>query len=255
MKVDEEGYIGSFVEKPKKEILPEWESAVPQSLRDEGRVFLASMGIYVFSRPVIEKLFDENARAVDFGKEIIPNAINNHYKVASYSYDGYWTDIGTIRSFFEANIALTDQLPHFNLFDRNRPVFTRPRLLAPTKIYGTFLNKALVAEGSIIHAKKIDRAVIGIRSRIGEGTEISNTIVMGADFYETVEDINRRKYGAPIGIGKDCYIENARVGNNVVIKGSPLLPDQDGDNYCIRDGIIVLKKMAFIPDGTKIGLM
>lgn len=261
MKVDEQGYIGSFVEKPKKEVLPEWESAVSPQLREEGRVFLASMGIYVFSRPVIEKLFQENAHAVDFGKEIIPNAINANYKVASFAFDGYWTDIGTIRSFFEANIALTDQLPEFNLFDRNRPVFTRPRLLAPSKIYGTFLNKALIAEGSIIHAKKIDRAVIGIRSRIGEGTEINNCIVMGADFYETVEDINRRKHGAPIGIGKDCYIENAiidkncRVGNNVVIKGSPLLPDQDGENYCIRDGIIVLKKMAFVPDGTKIGLI
>ncbi len=261
MKVDEDGYIRSFVEKPKKDVLSDWESAVSPKLREERRVFLASMGIYVFSRAVIEKLFEENAHAVDFGKEIIPNAINNQYKVASFSFDGYWTDIGTIRSFFEANIALTDQLPEFNLFDRNRPVFTRPRLLAPSKIYGTFLNKALIAEGSIIHAKKIDRAVIGIRSRIGEGTEINNAIVMGADFYETVEDISRRKFGAPVGIGKDCYIENAiidkncRVGNNVVIKGSPLLQDQDGENYCIRDGIIVLKKMAYVPDGTKIGLV
>lgn len=261
MKVNEQGFIDNFIEKPKKEVLPEWESSVPETLREQGRVFLASMGIYVFSKKVIEDLFEENKKAVDFGKEIIPNAILKKLKVASYAYDGYWTDIGTIRSFFEANIALADPLPEFNLFDGKRPVYTRARLLAPSKVYGTFLNKALIAEGSIIHAKKIDRAVIGIRSRIGEGTEINNCIVMGADTYETVEEIKKPKQGAAIGIGKDCYIENAiidkncRVGNNVVIKGSPLLKDMETDTYCIRDGIVVLKKGAVIADGTKIGLL
>ncbi|MBK8043534.1 MAG: glucose-1-phosphate adenylyltransferase [Haliscomenobacter sp.] len=261
MKVNAEGYIEDFVEKPKANVLEAWESAVDEENRAQGKVYLASMGIYVFSRAIMKKLFDENEKAIDFGKEIIPNAISSNYKIASFSYDGYWTDIGTIRSFFEANIALADPLPEFNLFDGENPIYTRPRLLAPTKVYGTFLNKALVAEGCIIHAKKVDRAVIGIRSRIGEGTEISNAIVMGADYYESVEDISLRRHGAPMGIGKDCYIENAiidkncRIGNNVVIKGSPLLHDQETDTFCVRDGIVVLKKRAYIPDGTKIGLV
>ena len=261
LKVNEEGFISNFVEKPKAEVLPAWESSVSDNLRESGRVYLASMGIYVFSKDTLKKLFADNANALDFGKEIIPNAISNNYKVASFPYDGYWTDIGTIRSFFEANIALTDPLPEFNLFDKNRQVYTRPRLLAPSKIYGTFLNKTLVAEGCIIHARKIDRAIVGIRSRIGEGTEINSAILMGADYYESIEDITQRRYGAPMGIGKDCYIENAiidkncRVGNNVVIKGSPLLKDMETDTHVIRDGIVVLRKRAYIPDGTKIGMV
>lgn len=260
LKVNEDGYIESFIEKPKTDVLPAWESAVEDKYRQQGRVFLASMGIYLFKKEVMERLFEANQGAVDFGKEIIPDAITGGLKVASYAFDGYWTDIGTIRSFFEANIALTDPIPDFNLFDNERAVYTRPRLLAPTKVYGTFLNRALIAEGCIIHAKKIDRAVIGIRSRIGDGTEVTNSIIMGADFYESLEEINLRKFGAPMGIGRDCYIENAivdknvRIGNHVVIKGSPILKDDETDTYVIRDGIIVLKKGAFIPDGTKIGI-
>lgn len=260
MKVNEEGIIESFIEKPKKDVLGDWESAVEDKYRGDGRVFLASMGIYLFKKEVLQKLFEEHKDAVDFGNEIIPNAIKGGYKVASYSFDGYWTDIGTIHSFFEANIELTDAVPEFNLFDNERTIFTRPRLLAPSKVYGTFLNRALIAEGCIIHAKKIDRAIIGIRSRVGENTEINNSILMGADFYESLDEIKTaQKQTAPMGIGKDCYIENAivdkncRIGNNVVIKGGPLLKDTEMDTYVIRDGIVVLKKGCYIPDGTKIG--
>jgi glucose-1-phosphate adenylyltransferase len=207
------------------------------------------------------KLFSDNEKAVDFGKEIIPDAIHGGLKVASYAFDGYWTDIGTIGSFFEANIALTDTIPEFNLFDNKRIIYTRPRQLAPTKVYGTILNRALIAEGCILHAKKIDRSVIGIRSRIGEGSEINNAIIMGADYYESISEIVDSKEGAAMGIGKECIIENAiidknaRIGNNVVIKGSPLLKDEETDKYSIKDGIIVLRKGAFIPSGTKIGLV
>ncbi len=258
MKVNEEGLIERFIEKPKPEVLPEWESAVPDSYREAGKVYLASMGIYIFSKQVLQQLFDENPDAVDFGKEIIPRAINGGRRVASFSFNGYWTDIGTIRSFFEANIALTDPIPQFNLFDNQTLVYTRPRLLPPSKIFGTWFNQAVLAEGSIVHAKKIERSIIGIRSRIGENTEIAKTVVMGNDYFETIEEMMKEEL--PMGIGRNCYIENAiidknaRIGHDVYIRGSISLQDMETPTYCVRDGIVVVKKGAFIPDGTRIGL-
>ena len=260
MKVDENGFIGSFVEKPRADILPEWESVVPDDYRARGKVYLASMGIYIFNKEVMSGLFEENPEAIDFGKEILPSAIQNGMKVASYSFDGYWTDIGTIRSFYEANIELTDNIPQFNLFDNQSVVYTRPRLLGPSKIFGTWFNQAVIAEGGIIHAKKIERSIIGIRSRVGENTEISNSIIMGNDYYETLSDITSNTM-RPMGIGANCLIEkaiidkNCRIGNNVTIRGSVALENTETDTYCIRDGIIVLKKGASVPDGTKIGLV
>ncbi len=259
MKVNKEGFIEDFIEKPKGDILEEWQSPVEEKYRDEERHYLASMGIYIFNRDFLYRLFDENPKATDFGKEIIPIAIQQGFKVASYAYDGYWTDIGTIRSFYEANIALTDPIPEFNLFDNEKIVYTRPRLLAPSKIFGTWFNQAIVAEGCIVHAKKIERSVIGIRSRIGEGAEISNSIVMGNDYYETIEQMNRRDR-KPMGVGRNCTIRNAivekncRVGDDVSIHGSIALKDRETATHVIKDGIIVLKKGATIPDGTRIGL-
>jgi glucose-1-phosphate adenylyltransferase len=262
MKVNADNWIESFIEKPKMDLLPDWRSEVPEEYAREGKFYLASMGIYMFRREFLEKLFEEHPEATDFGKEIIPTAIESGYRVASYSYNGYWTDIGTIRSFFDANIAMTDPVPQFNLFDNYRTIFTHPRLLAPSKIFGTFFNQAVLAEGSIIHAKKIERSIIGIRSRIGDGTEIANANVMGADYYESIDTIRRLEAdpnNAPIGIGRNCHIEyaivdkDARIGHNVVIKGSPTLPDSESDTHCVRDGIVVLKKKAYIPDGTRIG--
>lgn len=260
MKVNEEGLIEKFTEKPKADVLPEWESAVPDRFRAEGKLYLASMGIYIFNKDFLQKVFHDHPGAVDFGKEIIPHAIEQGYKVASYAYEGYWTDIGTIRSFYEANIALTDNVPHFNLYDSKAPVYTRPRLLAPSKIFGTWFNQAVIAEGCIIHAKKIERSIIGIRSRIGENTEISNAIIMGNDSYETLEQIERRSDGPPMGIGKNCYIRNAildkdcRIGDNVYIHGSVALSDSETETYTVKDGIIVIKKGASIADNTRIGL-
>lgn len=260
MKVNEQGLIEKFVEKPSKDILGEWQSAVPDEYRSEGKIYLASMGIYIFNRSTLLKLFNEHPSSVDFGKEIIPNAIDSGYKVASYSYDGYWTDIGTIRSFFEANIALTENIPKFNLFDSSQPIYTRPRLLPPSKVFGTWFNQAVIAEGGIIHAKKIERAIIGIRSRIGENTEITNAIVMGNDYYQTLEDI-MHSGEQPLGIGKNCYIEsaivdkNCRIGDNVYIRGSIALQDTETETYCIRDGIVVVKKGAYLPSGSRIGLV
>ena len=216
------------------------------------------MGIYIFSKKAIKKLFTDLPKATDFGKEIIPTAINDGYTVASYPYEGYWEDIGTIGSYFDANLALTDDLPDFNLFDNQSVMYTRPRMLAPSKVSGTKFNKAIVAEGCIIHAASIERAIIGIRSRIGKNTVIKNAIVFGNDSYQTLKEL-MEEVSIPMGIGEKCYIENAIIdkdcciGNNVSIIGSPDLENVETDNYCIKDGIIVMKKGAEIPDGTVIG--
>ena len=257
MKVNQKGYISDFIEKPKTEVLGKWQSAVPESAAQAGRVYLASMGIYIFSRNVLHKLFEDNPEAIDFGKEIIPTAIESGYKVTSFPFQGYWTDIGNIRSFFEANIALADSIPEFNLFDSRGPVFTRPRMLAPSKIFGTRFTQSVMAEGCIVHAGRIEKAVIGIRSRIGENTVVSNAIIMGNDYFETIEEIVGE--AIPLGIGPNCYIENAiidkncRIGKNVIIRGDDSLPNTETDTFCIRDGIVVVKKGATITDGTKIG--
>ncbi|MCO6489415.1 MAG: glucose-1-phosphate adenylyltransferase [Phaeodactylibacter sp.] len=259
MKVNEQGFIENFIEKPKPDVLGDWQSHIDEKYRNQGRHYLASMGIYIFNRAFLNKLFEEHPEATDFGKEFIPIAIEQGFRVTSYAFDGYWTDIGTIRSFFDANIALTDNIPDFNLFDSSKGVYTRPRLLAPSKIFGTWFNQAVIAEGCIIHAKKIERSVIGIRSRIGDGTEISNAIIMGNDSYETIEEMQRS--GKPaMGIGRNCNIRNAivdkdvRIGNDVNIHGSVALPDGETDTHVIRDGIIVIKKGVTLPDGMRIGL-
>lgn len=258
LKSDERNEITAFIEKPSKELLPDWASEVPEHLEKSGRTHLASMGIYVFSKGVIRKLLAESP-GMDFGKEIIPEAIGNH-KVLSYQFDGYWTDIGTIASFFEANIQLTDDIPSFNLF--GEPVFTRARMLPPSKILGTTLNHAIIADGCIILADKIERAVIGIRSRIGKGTVIKATYMMGSDYYENLDEVvelYNSQQPPPIGVGERCYIENAildkncRIGNDVRIMGGKHLKDGDFESYTVCDSIVVIKKNAVIPHGMTIG--
>src|SRR5690606_20408279 len=208
MKTGDGGEITSFIEKPKQELLPEWSSEVSEEMKAQERIYQASMGIYVFNRNVLYDILN-NTPDTDFGKEIIPHAIGNR-KVISYQYDGYWTDIGTIPSFFEANIELTDDIPRFNLFDR-KSIYTRPRMLPPSKISGTTLEKTVVSEGCIIQASRIERSVIGIRTRIGKGTTIASSYIMGSDFYETLEQIKADKEeGKPLmGVGERCYIRNA----------------------------------------------
>jgi glucose-1-phosphate adenylyltransferase len=259
MKVDEKGIIPRFIEKPSTEELPHWVSEVGAAHKKRGRVYMASMGIYIFNKKAIQALFDSNPTAKDFGKEIIPAAIDGGLKVAAYNYDGYWTDIGTIRSFYEANIELTDHIPSFNLFDNVKGVYTRPRMLPPAKLYGgTQINRALLAEGSILHARIIENSVIGIRSRVGENTVIKDSIVMGNDYYQTLQDIAGSPDDIPMGVGHYCHIEHAildkdcRIGNNVMIKGGEHLPDFDSPNYTIRDGIVIVKKGAVIEEGARI---
>lgn len=255
LKSDENNIITSFIEKPKQEILPEWKSEVNENLKAKDKEYLASMGIYLFNRNLLFELLENNDRT-DFGKEIIPQSIANH-KVLSFQFEGYWTDIGNIHSFFEANIGLTDDIPEFNLFER-RPIYTRARMLPPSKMVGTTLEKTIVADGCIIHASRIERSVIGIRTRIGTGTTIVNSYVMGGDRYQSLQELQEAEASQrPImGIGERCYIRNAIIdkncfiGNDVRINGGHHLSDGDFKTHTIKNGIIVIKKMAVIENGT-----
>ena len=251
------GLITSFVEKPKKELLGDWVSDTGSAMQAAGRVYLASMGIYIFKRSLLfDLLHTELKEAADFGKEIIPACIDR-YRVASYQYSGYWTDIGNIGSFFEANIELTKEIPAFDMFDSDRTIYTRSRMLPPAKISGTTLNQVLVAEGSIISASSVERSVIGIRSRIGLGSVISDAYIMGSDYYETLQDITQEsEKGIPaMGVGQRCQIhraiidKNCRIGNDVIIRGGEHLENKDHPLYAVKDGIVVVKKGAIIPDG------
>lgn len=257
LKSNDEGFITSFIEKPKKDLLPDWVSDTGAEMKRQGRNFLASMGIYIFNRGLLfDLLMTEKREATDFGKEIIPQSIGK-YKVASFQYSGYWTDIGNISSFFEANLGLTKELPDFNLFDNDKAIYTRSRMLPPAKISGTTLEKTLIAEGSIIHASRIEHSVIGIRSRIGHGSTVISSYMMGNDYYETLLEIaHAHKIGIPLlGVGNHCYISNAiidkncRIGDDVRINGGPHLENADHSLYSVKDGIVVVKKGAVIPNG------
>ncbi len=257
LKADKAGKITSFIEKPPVEALPDWVSDVEDNLRKEERNYLASMGIYLFNRDILAQLLTEPY--ADFGKELIPEAIQKH-QVNSFLYDGYWTDIGNISSFFEANIGLTDDLPKFNLFNKS-VIYTRPRHLPPSKIAGTYLRNAIVADGCVIAAEQIARSVIGIRSRIGPGVTMHNTYMMGADSYQTLNEIEKlAEQGLPfMGVGADCHIEcaildkNCAIGDNVRIVGGSHLENGDFETYGIVDGLVIVKKWAVLPSGTIIG--
>lgn len=254
LKSNNESFVESFIEKPEASLLPDWKSNVSPEMQAEGKDYLASMGIYIFNKELLIKLM-ANPDTKDFGKEIIPQAIGNK-KILSYQYEGYWTDIGNIDSFFEANIGLTDDVPKFNLFDNDNKIYTRPRLLPPSKYQNTTINKSLISEGCIISAKEISKSVIGIRSRIGEGTIIQSSYVMGNDFYQNIEDMNQDNANKRqlMGIGERCFINNAiidkncRIGNDVYISGGKHLEDVTTDTYVVKDGIVVVKKGVLIPD-------
>ncbi len=259
MKTDDKGMIESFIEKPTLEQLSGWESQVPDEMKALGKVYLASMGIYIFNKDTLWSLINDNPEALDFGREIIPKAIESQMGVASYKYTGYWTDIGTIRSFYDANLELADPMPQFDLYATGKKIFTRPRLLPPTKIFGTTTDRSLIAEGCVIEAESIFHSVIGIRSRIGPKSVVKESIMMGNDFYPSIEELTESNPDMPArGIGAGCHIEraiidkNARIGNDVRIVGGDHLENTRNENYSIVDGIIVVEKNGIIKDGTVI---
>lgn len=254
LKADSDNLITEFIEKPAPELLPEWISEVRPEMEREGKIYLASMGIYVFNRELLVQLMQDK-ETKDFAKEIIPQAIKDH-KVLSFPYEGYWTDIGNIDSFYEANLGLTDDIPKFNLFDNSKLVYTRARLLPPSKISGTQLEKTVVSEGCIIHASRIEHSVIGIRSRIGKGTTIAHSYIMGNDFYQNLDEIDTNyNNGTVMGIGERCHLnncivdKNVHIGNDVRVNGGKHLPDSNNALYSVKDGIVVIKKGAVLPNG------
>lgn len=255
MKTNEENQITSFIEKPDAEELKNWNSDTGEKMQAQGRNYLASMGIYLFDKKVLNRLLQEN-EGTDFGKHIIPGSIQD-YKVQSYQFEGYWTDIGTIKSFHEANLDLANLLPLFNLYDNTNQIYTHARMLPPAKVVGTTLEKVVLSEGAIVHASRLENSVIGVRTRIGKGTTIEDSYIMGSDYYEELEQIeeNSRKRIPPMGIGERCHIKNAiidknvRIGNDVRIYGTPELNDKETHEYKVVDGIVVVKKGAILPDG------
>jgi len=252
LKSDKNNLISTFIEKPDAKLLPDWTSEVSTEMKAKGRNYLASMGIYIFNKALLNELM-KNPDTIDFGKEIIPQAIDKH-PVLSYQYEGYWTDIGNIESFFEANLGLTDTFPEFDLYSKARRIYTHPRMLPTTKISGTNLDKTVIAEGCIIDAGKIEHSVIGVRSKIDKESTVINTYMMGSDYYQSMEEILDESI-VSMGIGKRCFIKNAIldknccIGNDVRINGGKHLNDIETDTYVIKQGIVVVKKNAVIPNG------
>jgi glucose-1-phosphate adenylyltransferase len=248
------GKIIAFREKPNAEDLPEIRFAE----RTDGCDYLASMGIYVFRKQFLVDLLATSS-AMDFGKDIIPQSVHKH-RVLAYIFDGYWEDVGTIRTFYDANLALTGASPKFNFYDVNSPVYTHPRNLPGSKLNNCSIHQSIVSEGCILNGSDIKHSIIGLRSRIGNGTTIKHSIVMGADHFETVEQLeeNAAKKMPNIGIGNHCTIINAiidkdvRIGDNVAIINAHNAQEKDDEHYVIRDGIIVIPKGSFIRSGTVI---
>ena len=257
LKTDDEEVITEFHEKPPQDELEGKDSPVSDAMRAEGRIYLASMGIYVFNRDMLYRMLEDNPEDHDFGKEIIPAAIESS-RVLSYPFEGYWSDIGTIRSFFDANLMLTQRQPPFSLYDTDRPLYTNARMLPPAKVQSSYIQDSLISEGSVIVNSQISNSVIGIRSFIGNNTTIKNTVFMGADHYPWHPPEHRSNIQGPErpGIGEESYIEGAIVDRNVsigkrcIIKNRDNIQEAEGDNYYIRDGIVVLPKNARIEDDT-----
>ena len=262
--INNNGDVVRFVEKPKDHAIIESLEIKPQTWKAYGKEMrpdqcLANMGVYVFKRGVLENILESGNHA-DFGKDIFPETVNSpDMKVNSYLFDDYWEDVGTIRSFFDANLGFVNPMPLFSFYDDLAPIYTRPRFLPPSKITRTTAEMAILSEGCVVDDARINRSIIGVRSLVGRGSRIINTVMMGADRYETHTDKNQNKaLGRPdIGIGQDCHIEgciidkDARIGRGVRIV-SANAPDTQGEGWMLCDGIVVVEKKAVIPDGVVI---
>lgn len=257
MQIGPDSRIVRFVEKPSEDALLDGlrlDPAMRNGLGLQGAedLFLASMGIYVFNAEVLKAALNNDR--IDFGKDIIPSSIQNH-PVFAYVFEGYWEDIGTIKAFFNANLDLCTPLPKFNLFDRVRPIYTRPRYLPASKCHGGRLKDAVLADGCVIGDATLSRALLGIRSVIGSGVTLEEVVMMGADYYD---DQQMRPFpeAPPLGVGDGTTVKraiidkNVRIGRNCVISPEGKASREDHPLYCVRDGIIVIPKGTVIPDGT-----
>ncbi|MEM7145680.1 MAG: glucose-1-phosphate adenylyltransferase [Verrucomicrobiota bacterium] len=259
MQTDASGTINRFEEKPSDDDVLDKLRMPPAMLKkydlpEKEEAFQASMGIYLFNREVLEKVLDNELN--DFGKHIIPDCIKEHH-VHSYVFKGYWEDIGTIRAFYKANLDLCSVVPPYDFFDPRGQVYTNPRFLPGSKVNEATIKQTIVSDGSIISGAYIENCIVGVRSIIAEGSRVTNTVIMGADYFDLSGD-HTAPGEPPLGIGKNCTIDqaiidkNARIGEGCVISPEGKPENFDSESYFIRDGIVVVPKNAVIPDGTNI---
>jgi glucose-1-phosphate adenylyltransferase len=259
LKTDADGVITEFHEKPARDALDGLESPVSDKMREAGRVYLASMGIYMFERDVLREVLLATPGQTDFGKEVIPAAISSR-RVVSYPHTGYWSDIGTVKSFYEANLDLASPEPAFDLYDEDAPIYTRARMLPPAKIEDSTVRNSMIAEASVLTRATVEGSVVGIRSFIGEGATLRRTVLLGADYLPWRDPLRRPGENPPAspGIGAGSTVEGAIIDKNVQVGADCRITNEagvdhaDGDGWFIRDGIVVLPKNAVIPDGTTI---
>lgn len=263
LKADEAGRIIEFSEKPKGDALEAMRVDTTKfgltAEESEKRPFLASMGIYIFNYERLIEFLKEDESRVDFGKEIIPSAIEK-YNVQAHLFKDYWEDIGTIRSFYEANLDLAAPLPKFNFFNTDAPIYTRSRYLPPSKVHNCDIDNSMISEGCILNGVYARNSIFGLRSRIDKGSRIENSIIMGSDFFESIDEIQKNidRDMPPIGIGQNTVIrraiidKNTRIGSNVQLVNRDNVETSDGENGCyyIREGIIIVPKNATVKDGT-----
>jgi glucose-1-phosphate adenylyltransferase len=262
---DDTGRVVGFVEKPQTEeqvaparVPEEWIES--RGVRCHGRPYLASMGIYAFNRQALLDLLGARPLATDFGKEIFPRSIQTH-RVQAHLFDGYWEDLGTVKAYHEANLALASDNPPFDFNSPEGVIYTRMRFLPASRVSGASLRQCLVSDGCVVQdGTHVERSVVGVRSRIGRNVMLRDTVLIGADRFETeAEHAANRRRGVPdVGVADDCVIERAildkdcRVGRNVRIVNQRGVSDDEGDNYVIRDGIVVIPRGSVVPDGTVI---
>jgi glucose-1-phosphate adenylyltransferase len=263
LKTDATGRVVEFREKPPADELESMAVDTTQfglsAAESARRPFIASMGIYIFNRSLLRRLLEEHPTAVDFGRELIPAAIHD-FNVQAYLFTGYWEDIGTISAFYRANMEMTRPLPDFNFFDAEAPIFTRPRYIPGSKISNSEIKHSIITEGCIINDSHISGSIIGVRSRIEAGSHIDGVLMMGADFYQSLDELalDQASGNIRIGVGENTVIrraiidKNARIGSNVRLLNEANVQSLDGDGFYVRDGIIIVPKNGVVPDGTAV---
>ena len=255
---DRTGHIVAFEEKPNTARLTEIRQSIPQGAMFGGhspdKPFIASMGVYVFSRDVLLEMLSADG-AKDFGREVIPSALSR-YQVSSYLFKGYWADVGTVGSFYDANVMLTKPRPVFNFYDPHRPIYTHPRFLPGSRLSDATVHDAIIAEGCYLDRCAVEGSVVGIRTNIQQGATIRNSVLLGADYYEADDDAPARGEAPRLGIGRDVELDrvivdkNARIGDGARLLNEQGLGEADGDGYYIRDGVIIVPKDGIIRPGT-----
>jgi glucose-1-phosphate adenylyltransferase len=254
---DRGGQIVGFEEKPKAERLAQIGQSIPAEAtfakRTSDKPFVASMGLYVFSRDVLLSMLRQEA-GIDFGRELIPKALER-YRVKSYLFEDYWVDVGTVESFYEANLALTQANAPFTFYDSHRPIYTHPRFLPGARLVDCIARRAIIAEGCSLERCTIEQSIVGIRTNVQSGTRISRSVLLGADLYEADQGPQGSRDNPRLGIGRDVILDrvivdkNARIGDGAKLVNEQGRSDYDGEGYYIRSGIIIVSKGAVIPSG------